>query len=163
REPLLRAAARTSVGALGADVIERAHRRTLKQGKRVGRDPRAEDLHELRIRAKRLRYVLEVVDELAGREGRRLLDDLADLQDVLGAHQDAVVGGQVLRRFIEAAPPLAASARAGAIAEALATEMARAAEARARFAKAWSRFTSKRTDRHVDAVLERLRASARAR
>ncbi len=158
REKLLRAAARTSVAAYGAEAVERAYRRTLKQGKRIGREPLADELHELRIRAKRLRYVVELVADIAGRDGRRLLDDLAKLQDVLGAHQDAVVGGELLRRFIEAAPAEQASTRAGAVAEELARDMARGADARARFAKSWLRFTGKRTGRHVTAVIERLRA-----
>ncbi len=158
RERLLGAATRTTVGAYGAEAVDRAYRRTLKQGKRIGREPLADDLHELRIRAKRLRYVVELVADLVGRDGRRLLDDLAKLQDVLGAHQDAVVGGELLRRFIEAAPPEQASTRASAIAEELAKDLARAADARARFAKSWSRFTGKRTGRHVAAVIERLRA-----
>lgn len=157
-ERLLLRARTTAVSRRGADAIEEAHKRVLKQGRRIGAPPPARDLHELRIRAKRLRYVLEFVSDLSGREGRRLVKDLADLQELLGEHQDACVGADVLRRFIESAPPDQASARAAAVASLLAGEHHRAIEARGRFAKEWKRFTAKRARAHLDDVLAHLRA-----
>ncbi len=157
-ERLLVRARTTAVSRRGADAIEKEHKRVLKQGSRIGSPPRARDLHELRIRAKRLRYVLEFVGDLSGREGRQLVKDLADLQELLGEHQDACVGADVLRRFIESAPPDQASTRAAAVASLLAGEHHRATEARGRFAKAWRRFTAKRARAHLDDVLAHLRA-----
>ncbi|MBK7976112.1 MAG: CHAD domain-containing protein [Deltaproteobacteria bacterium] len=157
-ERLLVRARTTAVSRRGADAIEKAHRRVLKQGRRIGAPPRARDLHELRIRAKRLRYVLEFVSDLTGRDGKRLVGDLAELQELLGEHQDACVAADVLRRFIEAAPAEEASARAAAVASLLAGEHSRATEARGRFAKAWKRFTAKRATGHLDDVLEQLRS-----
>lgn len=157
QERLLVRARGTAVAWRGADAIEKAHKRVLKQGRRVGSPARARDLHELRIRAKRLRYVLEFVSDLSGREGRRLVKDLADLQELLGEHQDACVAADVLRRFIESAPAAEASARAAAVASLLAGEHHRASEARGRFAKAWKRFTAKRAEGHLEDVLAQLR------
>ena len=59
---------------------------------RLGTNPADETLHALRIRAKRARYAVEAVaDFVAGDAPRELAAALANLQDVLGAHQDAVV------------------------------------------------------------------------
>ncbi len=158
RERLLVMAERSPVAVHGAAAVEKAQRRVVKHGRRIGKQPRAEELHELRIRAKRLRYVLEMVAALTGRSGRRLVRDLAELQEVLGMHQDACVAWDVLTRFIEAADPDEAAMRAVGVAPALAREHQRALSARASFARAWKRFAGKRTARHLDEILDRLRA-----
>jgi hypothetical protein len=49
-----------------------------------------------------------------------------------------------------------AAAGASRLAAVLAAEHARAAAARAGFTRAWKRFAGKRTERHLDAVRERL-------
>jgi CHAD domain-containing protein len=54
-------------------------------------------LHEVRIRAKRVRYAAEAVEPVFGRDARRFVERVTDLQDVLGEHQDAVVAGQWIR------------------------------------------------------------------
>jgi CHAD domain-containing protein len=56
-------------------------------------------LHEARKAYKRARYAVEVLDPVAGKPSRRLVKRLTTLQDVLGAHQDAVVASQVLREY----------------------------------------------------------------
>lgn len=74
----------------------------------LGDDPPDEDLHAVRIRAKHARYAAE----LAGRsEGRRLADlagALRDLQDLIGAHNDAVVAEQRVRSIATEGARLAA-------------------------------------------------------
>jgi CHAD domain-containing protein len=54
-------------------------------------------LHEARIRAKRVRYMAEAVAPLFGKRARTFASAAADLQDVLGEHQDAVVADAFLR------------------------------------------------------------------
>ena len=54
-------------------------------------------LHEARKAYKRGRYAAEVLRPVAGGPAGKLARRLADLQDVLGAHQDAIVAGDVLR------------------------------------------------------------------
>jgi CHAD domain-containing protein len=50
------------------------------------------ELHEIRIRAKRLRHAAELAAEiLDSSSARRLARRAAEIQDLLGAHQDAVV------------------------------------------------------------------------
>ena len=53
-------------------------------------------LHEARKAYKRARYAVEVTRPAAGRPARRLAKRLTALQDVLGAHQDAMITGSVL-------------------------------------------------------------------
>jgi CHAD domain-containing protein len=65
-------------------------------GRDGGRD---EALHEARRAYKRARYAVEVAIPGAGRPARRLARRLTALQDVLGAHQDAVVAEGLLREY----------------------------------------------------------------
>lgn len=60
-------------------------------------DPSGEQLHEVRIRAKRCRYAAEAVAPAIGKRARAFAKAIADLQDVLGEHQDAVVAEAWLR------------------------------------------------------------------
>lgn len=64
----------------------------------LGDDPPDEALHEVRIRAKRMRYAAEAVAGVAGRPARQLAAAVAALQGVLGDMQDAVVAETWLRR-----------------------------------------------------------------
>ena len=60
-------------------------------------DPSDEQLHEVRIEAKRCRYAAEAVAAAVGKRARAFAKAIADLQDVLGEHQDAVVAVAWLR------------------------------------------------------------------
>ncbi|GIM92844.1 CYTH and CHAD domain-containing protein [Paractinoplanes toevensis] len=55
------------------------------------------ELHEARKAYKRARYAVEVF--AAGKPGKKLVDALTDLQDVLGAHQDSVVARELLHEL----------------------------------------------------------------
>jgi CHAD domain-containing protein len=65
-----------------------------KAGDALGDDPPDDELHELRIHAKRARYAAELT---AGKRRAAYLDALKRLQDVVGLHQDAVVAEERLR------------------------------------------------------------------
>jgi CHAD domain-containing protein len=56
-----------------------------------------EELHQVRIRAKRCRYAAEVAAVAVGKPAERLAAAVAELQEVLGEHQDAVVAEDWLR------------------------------------------------------------------
>ncbi len=60
-------------------------------------DPSDKQLHEIRIEAKRCRYAAEAVAPAIGKRARAFAKAIADLQDVLGEHQDAVVAEAWLR------------------------------------------------------------------
>jgi len=71
-----------------------------------------EQQHRVRIRAKRLRYALDLfADALPARPTARYIAQLAHLQDELGALNDAVVGSELAPRLARAAAVDAAPAR----------------------------------------------------
>jgi len=100
-------------------------------------DPRDESLHAARIRAKRMRYAAEAVAPLFGKRARAFALAAADLQTVLGEHQDAVVAFAWLR---EAADDQHAFV-AGQLA---ALEIQAAREAREAWPAAWKALSRKR-------------------
>ena len=70
-------------------------------------DPPENQLHRVRIRAKRARYAAEVAAVAAGKPARRFAKAVAGLQEVLGALQDAAVSEAWLRLAaaeVDAAP-----------------------------------------------------------
>ncbi|HET7524283.1 MAG TPA: CHAD domain-containing protein [Acidimicrobiales bacterium] len=78
--------------------------------------PADDDLHEVRIRAKRCRYTTEILQPVMGDDARRLVRVLAELQGVLGDIHDSHSTQEWLR------------ASAGSTAEALVAGMMIAAE-----------------------------------
>jgi triphosphatase len=73
------------------DVVARHHKKLRKRTKRLTRTPTAEELHEIRRRTKRLRYVVEGFCALYGKSANRFLRAVTRFQDVLGEYQDAHV------------------------------------------------------------------------
>jgi CHAD domain-containing protein len=65
---------------------------------KLGDDPSDRALHRVRIKVKRCRYATEATSSVYGRRAQKLAKRVADLQDVLGDHQDAVVAQIWLRR-----------------------------------------------------------------
>ena len=86
-----------------ADIVPRLVRRPWKALRRsvlaAGRDPADEQLHGIRIRAKRARYAAEAAAPVVGKPAQRFAKATARLQDVLGEHQDAVVAAGWLRTW----------------------------------------------------------------
>jgi len=70
----------------------------------LGEHPSDPTLHALRIRAKRARYAVEAVAGVVeGDEPQKFAAALTRVQDVLGAHQDAVVAQQWLSQHVTGA------------------------------------------------------------
>ena len=65
----------------------------------LGRHPSDRDLHQVRIRAKRLRYASETVEPYVGRKARRTASAAKSLQDVLGDLNDAINAARELREL----------------------------------------------------------------
>jgi CHAD domain-containing protein len=106
--------------------------RLRKAVKRLGNEPRDEELHRARIRAKRARYAAEAV----GGEPR-FVARAKDVQDTLGEHQDAVVAEERIRElFAQVRGTGRTALAAGRLIE---RQRARRAEARAAWPKAWKR------------------------
>jgi CHAD domain-containing protein len=80
--------------------IARPHRKLRKAVAAIGREPADEDLHDLRIRGKKLRYAAELAAKTGGKPIRKLVKATKRLQDVLGEHQDACVAEQRVRGLV---------------------------------------------------------------
>jgi CHAD domain-containing protein len=78
-------------------LMRKPWKKVKKAVKALGEDPTDEQLHRVRIKAKRLRYASEAVAPLMGKGADQLADAASDLQDILGEHNDAVVAGRWLR------------------------------------------------------------------
>lgn len=77
------------IAELSGPRILRAYRRMVKRGSRLGDPPPAEELHRLRIDAKKLRYLLEFFTALyPAATIARLVKELKSFQDVLGSFND---------------------------------------------------------------------------
>jgi CHAD domain-containing protein/adenylate cyclase class IV len=84
-------------------------RKLIKAARELSAEPADDELHGLRILAKRARYAAELV--AVGDSGKplaRYLLALKSLQDVIGAHQDAVVAEARIRRVARAKTAVAA-------------------------------------------------------
>jgi CHAD domain-containing protein len=87
---------------LAARRLRRAHRRVLREGRAIGPDSPAEQLHDLRKRCKELRYLLEIFASLFDPQAyQRALKDLKGLQDCLGEFQDRQVQQHEIREFAD--------------------------------------------------------------
>jgi len=127
-----------------------------KDGQRISETPTDAELHALRIRVKRLRYLLEFLRELTGKPGRQLVKDTIRLQDLLGLHHDATVAAEFIRRYVEGAGAQSNASSMLALGAFVGAQLQRADKARADFRKAWQRFARRRTSNNLRAVLERL-------
>lgn len=88
-----------------APVVRGAWRRLRREVGALGVDPSDEALHAVRIRAKRARYAAEAVTPVFGGPARRFARRLAEVQDVLGRHQDAVVARAWLAKAASESSP----------------------------------------------------------
>lgn len=87
------------------DLVRKEVRRLSRAVDRAGDDPADEVLHALRIDGKRVRYTGELVEPAMGRKQakavKRLLTATAELQEVLGDHQDACVAEERVRLLLD--------------------------------------------------------------
>ncbi len=108
-----------------------------------------ETLHDLRLEAKRLRDLLQVVAPITGPTTAAVTEALAGLQDALGAMNDAVVTAATVRAYlVESASSLSAGDAEAIERFALAQED-RISAARARVPVAWRRVTEPEGRRRV--------------
>jgi CHAD domain-containing protein len=99
----------------------------------LGDDPADHALHEVRIRAKRVRYAAEAAAAVIGKPARKLAAASADIQGVLGDMQDAVVAEAWLRHEATSMSP----AQALTAGELVALQRQDKAASRAAWSKAW--------------------------
>jgi CHAD domain-containing protein len=115
-------------------VAKREFRKLERRIKSLGEAPSNDALHRTRIQAKRLRYATELSLALLGKDGERVVKAAKAFQDVVGAHQDAVVAEDRIRGAVRRARGVGSSLAAGRLIE---RERSRRAEARAGLPAAW--------------------------
>jgi CHAD domain-containing protein len=81
-------------------LVGKSWRRLSRSVKQLDDDPDDAALHEIRKRAKRARYAAELAAATLEDKAGRFADRLADLQDVLGELQDAVVAESRLASMV---------------------------------------------------------------
>jgi CHAD domain-containing protein len=121
--------------------IAHARKPVLKQGNRIGKDSPPDQLHVLRIRVKRFRYLLEFFLPLHESRLEPGIRAAIRVQDVLGLHQDACSAVARLRRYAATVPAADEFRRELlALGQIIAAERAAAKKARKSFAKEWRGF-----------------------
>jgi CHAD domain-containing protein len=109
-------------------------KRLRKAAEQLGPGSTDDELHRVRILGKRARYAAELAEPEAGKPARRVVARAKSFQDVLGAHQDAIVAEARLRGLLAEQPRSGAAFAAGRLVEG---ERRRRREARAALPKAW--------------------------
>ena len=146
----------TAVG-LALRTTERAFGRVVAQGNAITQDSPPESLHDLRKRAKELRYLLEFFAPLHDPVAyRKVVGDLKSLQDCLGDFQDSQVQREEIHALADAmlaerAAPAATLLAMGEIAAKLTLSQA---EARADFGRRFARFAGPAGRERIRVLLE---------
>ena len=116
------------------DLVRRPWSRLRQAVRALDERPPDEELHRVRILAKRVRYAAEAAAPAVGSEATRFGKLAAGLQEVLGEHQDSVT----MQAWLRAAAG-GGRRRAFVAGELHAIEAARAESSRARWPEAWRR------------------------
>jgi CHAD domain-containing protein len=95
-----------------------------------------DELHRARIHGKRARYTAELAESEVGKPAVRVVERAKLFQDVLGAHQDAIVAEARLRELLSDLGSPGAAFAAGRLVE---RERERRREARLQLPRAWRR------------------------
>ena len=115
-------------------LTRREFRRLKRQVEALGPSASNDALHRTRIQAKRLRYATELSSQLLGKKGDDVVSAAKAFQDVVGAHQDAVVAEEYIRTAVRRARGIGTGLAAGRLIE---RERLRRAQARAGLPEAW--------------------------
>jgi CHAD domain-containing protein len=121
-------------------------RRLRSVAEELGPSSSDDDLHRARILGKRARYTAELAEAEVGEPARRVVERAKAFQDVLGAHQDAIIAEARLRELLGDLESSGAAFAAGRLVE---RERKRRREARAELPGAW-----RKLDRAAKAAFE---------
>jgi len=124
---------RRYVGKLAEKIVLR--------GDRITPESSASEIHKLRIRAKRLRYLLDLYSIVETQKWLGVIAELQKLQDLLGMHQDAVTALQHIEDYRRQLPgERAATEQLIVVGRLLQIQDSRIADCRRRLPAAWRRF-----------------------
>jgi CHAD domain-containing protein len=137
--------ARTPIGQAAGRRIRKVYKRIVHMGSKIEPSSPAEDYHELRKKAKELRYLLELfgVKLFDSEHVAQMVKSLKALQDVLGRHQDREVQMAMLQSVADEVATLPGGGRAcmamGVLVDRLALDET---AARGEFGERFAAFTS---------------------
>jgi CHAD domain-containing protein len=137
--PAFTAAARARAVDALAPVVRHRWKKLRRAVNKLGDNPPDEALHAVRVRAKKCRYAAEAAEPAFGKPARRFAGAMADIQDVLGEHHDAVVAVAWITKTAHECSP----AEAYAIGMLAQVEREAASAARAEFPGVWRRADTK--------------------
>ena len=148
-----------STVVVARQLIRRAADKLRKHADQIKDDSSADDFHEVRILAKRLRYIIDAFGSLFGHAAREYLAALAKLQHLLGEHHDSTVRA---KRFAELVTtgrrvPASTSFLVGRLVERDQRKLNRCQQ---KFSKAYRR-TTRRRWRELQATMRALERSTR--
>jgi CHAD domain-containing protein len=148
------AVARRPAAEAAVEVIRERLDHVLQSTADLAPDAPDAELHQLRIRCKRLRYACECFAGLYRKPVARFARRVARLQEALGEHQDAVTACATLTALSRSPPPRG-HAREFALALGQLTQWhaQRAAAARQLFFRRWKKFTRKKVRKALMAAL----------
>jgi CHAD domain-containing protein len=115
-------------------LVRRPWRSLAKRVRALDDEPTDEELHDIRIRTKRVRYAAEAVAPLVGRPAEAFAAAAAGLQEVLGDLNDSVVAESWLRDWARGSRSMQGVFAAGELAG---LERAAGQRSRSRWEKAW--------------------------
>jgi CHAD domain-containing protein len=118
------------------DVATRAFKKVCRAMRALPRLPSNRDLHQVRIKTKRARYVAELAEPCVGKAATRFTKTAKKFQDLLGIHQDAVLAERYVRDFVARSPGERAAFVAGLL---VARAYQQRDEVRRTFRSAWKR------------------------
>ncbi len=140
--PARNAAARAPIVVSAPDLVSGRRRKVKKAAMRISPQSPPQQYHELRILCKRMRYALEFTADVYGAPARDLAGRVAELQELLGRHQDAYVAIARIERVIARGGPISPQSAfaMGLAAERCAQEASRL---RRRFPRVYARVKGK--------------------
>jgi CHAD domain-containing protein len=130
--PPLKADASTPAAEVAGRLAHGPFEKLRKAVRRLPKNPADVELHRIRILAKRSRYAAQAVEPAVGEPAQRFAGAAADLQTILGEHQDAVTSEAWLGSLELAGPPAYVAGRLAGL------ERAGALEARGKWKEAWT-------------------------
>ncbi|CAK8712332.1 hypothetical protein GCAAIG_01640 [Candidatus Electronema halotolerans] len=141
----------SAVGQSAAKIIRKQFAKLLEGIENLDCTSSDEDVHQVRIQGKKLRYALEFFRSLyPAKKMARLIKDLKQLQDCLGHWNDLSVQENMLAHYLSQIAPDAEGGAplAAAVGGLLMDSDSRRQQARAGLAAAFQKFTSKKNLRH---------------
>jgi len=132
-------------------LVRDAARALRKRARRIDENSPPDDYHEVRIRAKRLRYTVDAFASLYGDPAHAFAHALSRLQAVLGDYHDAMVREQRFTELVTGGPrlPSSTSFLVGRLVE---RDVQAFERCRKKFDKAWKRVRRRRWDDLDDAM-----------